>query len=179
MNINILNYILCIIFIYFRFINHKEIKERKIKEKQIEKIKKENQKEIEIINNCKTIKKPKNKVEEISNRMYEQAKIREAKNIKKLENYENEQKIINEKQFTFRPNINKSRLSARETNREKETKKDFNNDSIGIGIDILKKKKKNTVNYNFQVSNYYIEIFIFYFILFRLILILIQTKKVI
>ena len=72
----------------------------------IEKEKKDNQKEVEIINKCKTIKKPKDKVEEISNRMYEQAKIKQAKNIKKIENHENEQKILIEKQFKFKPNIN-------------------------------------------------------------------------
>jgi len=142
------------IFFIFRFINHKEIKENKIKEKQIEKEKIENQKEIEIINNCKTIKKSKVVVEQISNRMYDEAKIRKAKNIKKFESHEYEQKIIDEKQLTFRPNLSKSPLTSRGRN----TKKDFSNNSNNSGIDILKKKNKNIVQYNFQV-NFFIFIF--------------------
>jgi hypothetical protein len=96
------------------------------------------------------------KVEQITNRMYDEAKIRNAKKGRKIETHESEQKIIEEKVHTFRPNLSKSPFTARtarekETNftaREKETKKDFSTNDI----DILKNKMKKTVQYNFQVK---------------------------
>ena len=111
------------------------------------------------------------KVEQITNRMYDEAKIRNAKNVRKIESHESEQKIIEEKVHTFRPNLSKSPFTAR-TAREKETKKDFS--TATNDIDILKNKMKKTVQYNFQVKKF----IIFYNFFFRMMRKMIMLLKV-
>jgi hypothetical protein len=93
--------------------------------------------------------------------MYEEAKIREARNKKKLKNYENEQKIINEKEHTFKPNLSKSKSTII----LKENKKDLNNKNFNV-IDFLKRKKENKVHFIFQVKFYLFTIFYFLFPIF-------------
>ena len=110
--------------------------------------------------------------------MYEEAKIRQAKQLKNYENHEFEKKLIDEKQLTFRPNLSKSLLTQRGKRKENininnklnkiTPSKNKNNEELLI--DILKNKKKNSVQYNFQVILFLI------LISFRLILIQIMMK---
>lgn len=78
--------------------NYQTYKENWLKEKQTEKIQLENQKELEVINNCKTVKKPKKNLEEFTNRMHEDAKRRQNimnKNIERKEAEENSIIVLN------------------------------------------------------------------------------------
>lgn len=117
-----------------------------LKEKQSEKERIEKEKEIEIINNCKTIKKPKKNVEEFCNRMYEEAKRRQIKQIQKKEIYENEEKSLAASNNNFIPGFSKDHKT------EKNTLLDIKNNT----------KNKSASKYNFQVhknpKNYYNKI---------------------
>ena len=74
-----IKFILEIFLFFISFISHREHRENWKKEKQYEKEKKINEAEIEIINNTKAIKKPQMIVDNISSRLFNEAKRRKIK----------------------------------------------------------------------------------------------------
>lgn len=126
--------------------NYQSYRENWIRERQSEKERIAKEKELEIIKSCKTVKKPKKNIEEFCNRMYEEAKRREIKNLKKKENYANEQ----EKEAAA--NTNNPAPGVAKIN--KIEKNENNNKKANLDSNKDKSKGKNTkpiTNYNFQV----------------------------
>lgn len=119
--------------------NYQSYRENWVKERQSEKERIEREKELEIIKSCKTIKKPKKNVEDFCNRMYDEAKRRQIKNLKKKENYANEE----EKDLASSANFPKN-------NSKKEENK---NALLENTKDKSKGKNNNPIaRYNFQVT---------------------------
>lgn len=113
--------------------NYQSHIENKVKDKQNEKERIDKEKEIEIINNCKTIKKPKKIVDDFFNRMYDEARIRQIKQMKHKAVYENEEKNLSES-INLGPGFSK----------------DYKNEKNNI-MEYKNKVDKTPTKYNFQV----------------------------
>jgi hypothetical protein len=130
--------------------NYQSYRENWIRERQSEKERIAKEKELEILNSCKTVKKPKKNIEEFCNRMYEEAKRREIKNLKKKEIHANEE--IEKETAAASSKISTPGDSKNNKNEKNENK----NKKANLDNDKDKSKVKNTkpiANYNFQVFN--------------------------
>jgi len=137
--------------------NYQSYRENKVKEKQVEKERLDKEKENEIINNCKVIKKPKKNVDEFCNRMYDEAKRRDIRSMKKKENYEDEEKNLSCSSKVL-PIVSK----------------DYKTERNGFNDDAKNKSNKSATKYNFQVNLvlcyilYMIKVFFLLMIFFSL-----------